>query len=1513
MKSEGGSGDAGVVIQDCLRICINILDNSEACQRLFFEMGVGWTMRLVDFFDPMLLEQTPNSNSLDDSDIDMGSFAWFDQSGKVTCAILALESLAASMSGTPNPKHQSIVGMSVSMLLPSAAFWIGRKGPSQLANAALMLIERAVSGNPTVGMHVMQSSIKIGPSQPGKNIPSDFQDAPTFYFGWKPLPEDDRKIIYIPALLAERYIFRSSSWNCLSDMNTSSINQSSTQDVEQFNTAVPDGLSQGCLRVLEAILSSDPTVNDLTIQHLLAPPLPSPEDDGGDGSGSLESARPLCSLVLNILVENCVKILNGFANSMAGVGSNSLRADVEIAERSANVFTLFFVYGGQLAKELSTKISTGHTSIFDASGSLKNLQLQGPGQSGPLPILPFLLAMAGRISRAQVNGGAAQPLLLALLRVLASAASGCERAARQILDDPSNLFILDLATVASENAGVSTSIQVMSCLFLGACFLALPDVPASDNQDISSAPQDERLTRRSFLGMIDSRIGLTRFMEILKRPVLSQVATSPQSSASLASDIFFTKGFKAFYDSQLEQIRAGIYNHYGVSRSETDKDSAYQQVIQMQLVTIAELEEKLRNFNGGLGAPLSPVLSGEGMNAKEISSQEEKLRKEIEDMISDIEELTQTRNLVEMEMKTSLEDMRIRAETAESALHDVVIRQRQDKDEMTILKQSILDLNEEKEKLQELISQRDRKIELMEGEMSSGLSLEKSREDRIVELEARNAELKSKVWSLEAELKSSVKDVSSQSPNMQHQDDISKSLSSMITSLTSLVSTLGLEQTIQLDTNLLSDETATKTVERIDEIGRSIVLCTSEIYFTAGTCSDIAQGAGVKYLDGEEGSLCRLRSCAENLQMRLSDVLDREASLDDEVKMLESDLELQRSDLGRLQEDLSIITSLLSSKESDFASQLTAKEEEIVTLRGRIQQLESNVDESKHEAALAALRQQLEKVTRNSAQVTLEMSDMEKKYKSTTEQLESAIKERDSLKAELSEHSSQLASIIADSKASMVDIQTAHENDIQKMTSLHESKIRLLEESIESYKLLNEELQSKLVAATDAAAKATAEATALQIQSVDKNRDNNPFDSQSSNVFADSPVPSYDPFGKDSSPSSSTVVNADAIKDAEERVRQSYDAELQRLQSIIENQKQEKEDLLAQLSKATKEVTFVDPFSTHTPPPSLNQQQQNIVQESHASPFPSKFHQKPKVSDDSNPFASASKPPIAQAYDPFASPATQQMQDSANYKQAYITQSNELSRLTAESTRLANELKHKEEQYAQLLIEKAKSEGESAALRDAFNALREDMNKLQGEYDLINKEAVDLQRQMKELQREKEALAASLENEMNETKSLQSQLQTEQHRNNSQINNIDSNENSNVNINSNSNSSIKTPAKKTPVKSLVPGTPTIRGLSGSSSKELDRLHAEILQERRRLYALQEEHTDLLGLLAQQEVELKVFRETLEVEAGEKAVERANEKAQRVAIDLYGTYVSFRANEDLDNDDDEGDTEGEWRD
>lgn len=69
-------------------------------------------------------------------------------------------------------------------------------------------------------------------------------------------------------------------------------------------------------------------------------------------------------------------------------------------------------------------------------------------------------------------------------------------------------------------------------------------------------------------------------------------------------------------------------------------------------------------------------------------------------------------------------------------------------------------------------------------------------------------------------------------------------------------------------------------------------------------------------------------------------------------------------------------------------------------------------------------------------------------------------------------------------------------------------------------------------------------------------------------------------------------------------------------------------------------------------------------------------------------------------------------------------------------------------------------------------------------------------------------------------------------------------------------------------------------------------------------ALQEEHNDLLGLLAQQELELQIFRDSLEHNAGVQFVLTADLQVEQQALERYGAYINFRRG-DYDMDGNEG--------
>ena len=77
------------------------------------------------------------------------------------------------------------------------------------------------------------------------------------------------------------------------------------------------------------------------------------------------------------------------------------------------------------------------------------------------------------------------------------------------------------------------------------------------------------------------------------------------------------------------------------------------------------------------------------------------------------------------------------------------------------------------------------------------------------------------------------------------------------------------------------------------------------------------------------------------------------------------------------------------------------------------------------------------------------------------------------------------------------------------------------------------------------------------------------------------------------------------------------------------------------------------------------------------------------------------------------------------------------------------------------------------------------------------------------------------------------------------------------------------------------------------ARDVAKLHSDMLKKQRQLDELLEEHSDLLSLLAQQELELKVFRGSMFKLSGAAAVKTTEAEARRAAIEKYGIYTEFR--------------------
>lgn len=430
IHSEGGAEDAGVVVRDCLLIVNNILHDSEKCQRLFYGMGVQCILKLGEFFDPAVLESLQAASvdgSLDDSLSVPAS--WFDQPTRVSSAILAINAINNSLS-TLNAKHQNLLVNSTTSVLHSSAFWIARKGPLEVANAALSLLYRVVDGNSTVGEQLCDLVIKVPPAVSGQSIPSG-SEIPTLNFAWKPSAGESRYLISLSSLLSERYIYfngNSATPGCWDSAVSASSLAELTIDFDVLGvllTRTPDSFAKGCLAVFEKILASDAMASDRLIQYILAPPPPPAGDDSGFEGAASSPPLGTGTLVLHLVVEGGMKLLN--SNQVTALTINAIRYDLDLAERATNVLATVFVHGSQLAREMFTALSTQH--LTQSMGSSSGLRLKGNDGDVKL-LLPFLMLTAGRTTR--MPQGSGYKLLISLLRLLSTVVCDCERATKLV-------------------------------------------------------------------------------------------------------------------------------------------------------------------------------------------------------------------------------------------------------------------------------------------------------------------------------------------------------------------------------------------------------------------------------------------------------------------------------------------------------------------------------------------------------------------------------------------------------------------------------------------------------------------------------------------------------------------------------------------------------------------------------------------------------------------------------------------------------------------------------------------------------------------------------------------------------------------------------------------------------------------------------------------------------------------------------------------------------------------------
>lgn len=425
--------DAGFVVQDCLRICQNILKDSETCQRLFYSMGNGWHLKIVDFINPSILD---NLTIIEDSDESNGNgtmvIPWFEQKNNYICGCLALQILMGSLNalnvGRECHKYQKLLCLDSPGLIASVAHWVALRGPLECVVPALHFLSTASANNADTAAAVFFMEVSIPHIVEGTTIPKNI-GAISLSYGWKSVGGTTHSTssvtrITVAALLAESYIFNISCWSPAVAKSTASLLPTSNDP--------PVDVAMLCFTTFEDLLRSDDMVGGVVVQHILAPPPPPPTEEGSEGHEHTAAApKSIGLLIMNTLLVHVGLAVNHLGNQQNSFGNNN-NAHVhklDIASRATNMFTIVLLHGNMLARELITAISTTRTCIGDESS---------PGANINQPILLYLMNVVGQLSRsggALTSSGTDTPALVAsLLQLLAVAVAGCESSANQVCD-----------------------------------------------------------------------------------------------------------------------------------------------------------------------------------------------------------------------------------------------------------------------------------------------------------------------------------------------------------------------------------------------------------------------------------------------------------------------------------------------------------------------------------------------------------------------------------------------------------------------------------------------------------------------------------------------------------------------------------------------------------------------------------------------------------------------------------------------------------------------------------------------------------------------------------------------------------------------------------------------------------------------------------------------------------------------------------------------------------------------
>ena len=580
----------------------------------------------------------------------------------------------------------------------------------------------------------------------------------------------------------------------------------------------------------------------------------------------------------------------------------------------------------------------------------------------------------------------------------------------QILENPSNLFVIDLASKNSENAGVPQSLQIECCFLLGCVFEAFCEIPSLDDPNA--------LSRGMILDMIDSKIGLTRFNNLIKIPAHAKYCQSRSNDKSpiftfstFPEDVCFAETYGGLYKSHVNAIKTAMYSFYlnGDGSSDDDALSSEAKLLKVQMEHITELEMELKMLQSStvdMTVNGTCQMGNESCDVNCLLQQVDSLTERNSELQLRIDELASQNSSAALEiceLKSNLDsvdtnslDLRLRLESEIS----------EKTAEIALLKDEIVSLEFKSRQMADEAEEAKRALQLFDGD---------EHQNRIEVLENRNSELKSQIWEMESKIEAV-------HPNSSSMEALKVSVSKLA--------------------HLLHIESQNSDVQSLP---LCIETCADEICRLSGRCSDVVECVGVVFDTVENEPVERIVECVEKLKEIIR--LGQEKISDHDI--LQNELFSVENELEKTKGDYDTVFSRLCDVEEEVTSSRSSHEDNIKSYIEKISLLEKqNFDLSKkYEDATSTLSDVQESMKRNCEEYTVS-KDLQ------SIELNKLLHEADSLRKSVRDHD-----LLAKSAAEMTVKLNHYENEIARLTDDNLANAELNSKLADEYAQLQHECE----------------------------------------------------------------------------------------------------------------------------------------------------------------------------------------------------------------------------------------------------------------------------------------------------------------------------------------------------------------------------------------------------------------------------------------------------------------------